>query len=220
LARELARRRRAADPDGVSEKKRRWYAARHPPIERTCMACGKTFFGRTNACVCSEDCRDKRYKEARRRWALANPKRQRNPDARRRWVENNREKIRECRRRWYAANRSRLLETYREYFKETARRWRAANPERYRENARRWRDANPEKVIAATLRWRAAHRAQILEKSRGRAPALVAEQREVAAIVRAARELGLFVPQAGLTDAERRREHRAIARAVRELGLV
>jgi 5-methylcytosine-specific restriction endonuclease McrA len=65
-----------------------------------------------------------------------------NPEKRKEWVRNNRDKRREVERRWKARNPDKV----RAYSKPASKRWRLANPEKRREVVKRWQDANPEIV--------------------------------------------------------------------------
>ena len=81
-------------------------------------------------------------------------------EQKRKWRENNPEKVKAQRKRGRAREKARLegdeerLRKAKEKAREQKQRYRQANPEKLRERKQRWRDANPEKVATQNKRGR------------------------------------------------------------------
>ena len=75
-------------------------------------------------------------------------------EGKKRWREENSEKVRERLNDWKKANAEKV--------KENKKRWREQNLEKVREQNKEWKKANPEKVEASRRRWRERKKAQSL----------------------------------------------------------
>ena len=92
---------------------------------------------------------------------------------RRRYYEDNHDKVREYSRRYYEENRDKVLEYSRRYREEnhdkaleSTRRWREDNHDKVREYSRRYRDENREKIAERNRQYRAENLDKELERVR------------------------------------------------------
>jgi hypothetical protein len=117
--------------------------------------------------------------------ASRNIKPDRHAETRRRWVAENRERVREMNRRWRAEHlerarqlnrdsmrrataRQRRQAELRDSGRERAKRWREAHPDRVREYQQRWVEENREKVRDYYNRYYANHRDEVNARAAAR----------------------------------------------------
>ncbi len=88
-----------------------------------------------------------------------------NAESRRRWVDANRDRVREMNRRWRAEHLDRARQLNRDSMRRAAARKRreAELRARGRERAKRWRDANPDRVREYQQQWVKQNREKVRE---------------------------------------------------------
>lgn len=126
-----------------------------------CVVCSREKDRRHYALNCDKKrAYHRRWFQENRERALAYAKRYavEHPAQRRRWQDDNKDRLRELRARWYEANGERM--------RELKRRWAAANKDKCLAAGKRWRDRNPEKTVRLSAEWYLKNKVLSNEKSR------------------------------------------------------